>query len=98
VVIGQPVGTPLTAPGEAYAHNGACSGWNDCGDAQTCALWACQANGYAGLASYGAEGLAGQFTVVNLLLAQNLNDILFDWSPGDKSWCPLMAVTDIVCN
>ena len=98
VVIGVPQGSPLTAPGEAYAHDGMCSGWNACGNAQTCALWACQANGYADLVSYGAEGLAEQFTVVNLLLNQNTGGILFDWSPGDKSWCPLMAVTDIVCQ
>jgi len=100
VTIGLPAGTQITVEGEAYGHHGACSGWNDCGDANTCALWACLVNGFAGLVSHGREGVASEFTKVDMLRGgpTPADGVEMDWSPGDKSWCPVSVVTDIVCN
>jgi cysteine-rich repeat protein len=82
----------ITAPGEAYGHHGACSGWNGCTNAATCALWACQINGYANLVSYGASGPCTGFNNCNLFYDQH--NVQCSWG----NWCGVNGVTDIVCS
>ena len=84
-------GIKITATGEAYGHHGACGGWNGCGDAATCALWACQVNGFSTLVSYGADLPCTQFSVCNLFYDQN--NVQMNWG----NWCDVQGVTDIVC-
>jgi hypothetical protein len=100
VVVAPPAPVALTQPGEAYVHNGTCEGgWNRAGNAETLALWACQANGYTGLVSYGATGVAENFAVSHLLYDGPDHGIYFDWAHGsDARWCPLNAVSEIVCQ
>lgn len=85
-------GVTITAPGEAYGHHGACSGWNGCGDAATCALWACQVNGYANLVSYGANGPCTGFDNCHLFYSQG--SIQWNWG----NWCDVSGVSEIVCS
>ncbi|WP_437961392.1 DNRLRE domain-containing protein [Sorangium sp. So ce119] len=87
-----PEGVRITAPGEAYGHHGACEGWNGCGDAATCALWACEINGYPSVVSYGADAPCTEFDNCNLFFSRG--DI--EWSWGN--WCEVRGVTDIVCG
>jgi len=86
-----PVGVRITAPGEAYGHQGSCSGWNGCGDAATCALWACLVNGYTDVVAWGAEAPCTQFTTCNLLDGPDVVEM--DWG----NFCDVMGVTDIDC-
>lgn len=87
-------GVMITQPNYAYGHHGNCSGWNTCGNAETCALKACQANGYSSLVSYGDAKPCTEFE--NCSLFYNIDrDLSYqaDWG----NWCPVMGVTDIVC-
>ena len=86
------VGEPITGLNEAYGHHGACSGWNGCGDAATCALWACVIEGYGGVVSYGEDKPCTQFDVCHLFY--NQNQIQYNWG----NWCDVRGVTDIVCE
>jgi len=88
-------GVKITQPGYAYGHHGACSGWNTCGNAQTCALKACQANGYSNLVSYGDQRPCTQFNNCSLFYDINY-DLSYQANWGN--WCNVMGVTDIVCN
>ncbi|HPT65677.1 MAG TPA: SdrD B-like domain-containing protein, partial [Candidatus Woesebacteria bacterium] len=88
-------GIKITAPGFAYGHHGNCEGWNECGDAKTCALKACQANGYQNLVSYGAQKPCTQFA--NCSLFYNINSNL-SYQANWGNWCNVMGVTDIVCS
>lgn len=81
----------ITSPGEAYGHHGSCSGWNGCGDAATCALWACLVNGYGELVGYGASGPCTAFTSCNLL--DGPDRVQMEWG----AHCDVMGVTDIDC-
>lgn len=88
-------GVMITQPNYAYGHHGMCSGWNTCGDAATCALKACEANGYSTLVSYGDQRPCTEFD--NCSLFYNINEDLSyqaDWG----NWCGVMGVTDIVCS
>jgi len=87
-------GVKITKEGEAYGHHGACSGWNGCRDAATCALWACEVNGYSNLVSYGAQKTCPEFADCNLFNSRGSVDMTWYNRPG----CPVMGVTDIVCN
>ncbi|WP_433937448.1 DNRLRE domain-containing protein [Sorangium cellulosum] len=87
-----PEGVRITAPGEAYGHHGACEGWNGCGDAATCALWACEINGYPSVVSYGADAPCTEFDNCNLFFSRG--DIEWNWG----NWCEVRGVTDIVCG
>lgn len=82
----------ITAPGEAYGHHGACSGWNGCGDAATCAKWACEAKGYQNLVSYGEVKGCTKFNKCNLF--NSYNDVDYNWD----NHCDVLGVTDIVCS
>lgn len=96
----------ITPPGQAFGHHGACSGWNACGDAETCALWACQSQGYSALVSFGTTAPCTSFDNCNLMYCA------YDWSqcstPGNEpcagvqydwgNWCDVMGVGDIVCS
>lgn len=88
----------ITGPGEAYGHHGACSGWNSCGSAATCALWACYAKGYSTLVSHGASGPCTGFGVCHLFnspcAGPNQCSIRYNWG----NWCGVFGVTDIKCN
>ncbi len=86
------IGTKITAPGEAYGHHGNCYGWNGCGNAATCALWACEAKGYRNLVSYGAEKPCTQFGNCNLFWSRG--NVQYNW--GNR--CDVSGVTDIVCS
>jgi hypothetical protein len=83
--------TRITAPGEAYGGHGSCVGWPRCGDAATCALWACIANGYSDLVSHGHTAPCTQFTSCNLLWSPD--SVEMGWGNG----CGVMGVTDIDC-
>jgi len=85
-------GVQITAAGEAYGHHGACSGWNGCGDAATCALWACEVNGYSELVSFGEDRPCTQFDVCHLFYSRG--SIQWNWG----NWCEVAGVTDIVCR
>jgi hypothetical protein len=87
-----PEGTQITVAGEAFGHHGLCSGWNGCGNAATCALWACQIKGFSGLVSYGADKPCTQFSVCHLF--NNQFSIQYNWG----NWCDVRGVTDIVCR
>ncbi|MGV8169255.1 MAG: thrombospondin type 3 repeat-containing protein, partial [Candidatus Nanoarchaeia archaeon] len=84
--------TLITAVGEAYGHHGYCSGWNSCGDAATCAQWACEINGYATMISYGRNGPCTGFA--NCHLFYSYGDIDWDWG----NWCGVSGVSEIVCS
>lgn len=90
VVSAEPV--KITAPGEAYGHHGNCGGWNGCGSAETCALWACQINGFDTLVSYGDAKPCTEFGVCNLFNSQE--SVQCEWG----NWCQVMGVTDIWCE
>ena len=82
----------ITAPGEAYGHHGHCYGWNGCGDAATCAKWACEAKGYQNLVSYGEIKGCTKFNKCNLFHSRN--DVDYNWD----NHCDVLGVTDIVCS
>lgn len=90
---GAPVapGIRITAPGEAYGHQGDCAGWNGCGDAATCALWACMVNGYSGLVSYGTAAPCTAFDTCHLL--DGSTSVQMDWG----NFCDVMGVSEIDC-
>lgn len=88
----QPV--QITAPGEAYGHHGSCYGWNACGDAATCAQWACQANGFSTLVSYGASGSCTGFDTCSLLIDGPDGGVERNWG----NFCDVFGVTDVVCT
>jgi hypothetical protein len=88
----EPDSVRITAEGEAYGHHGDCSGWNGCGDAATCALWACEVNGYSELVSFGEDRPCTEFGVCHLFHSRG--DI--DWNWGNS--CPVQGVTDIFCS
>lgn len=85
-------GTKITKTGEAYGHHGNCGGWNGCGDAKTCAQWACEINGYTTLVSYGADKQCTQFNNCHLFYSRG--SIQWNWG----NWCEVQGVTDIVCT
>ncbi len=85
-------GTTITKEGEAYGHHGNCGGWNGCGDAKTCAQWACEINGYTTLVSYGADKQCTQFNNCHLFYSRG--SIQWNWG----NWCEVQGVTDIVCT
>ena len=88
-------GVMITQPNYAYGHHGMCEGWNDCGDAATCALKACEANGYSTLVSYGDQRPCTEFDNCSLFYDINQNlSYEADWG----NWCSVMGVTDIVCS
>jgi hypothetical protein len=82
----------ITRPGEAYGHHGDCDGWNGCGDAETCAQWACEINGYSELVSFGVNGPCTGFDVCHLFYSQG--SIQWDWG----NWCGVFGVSDIDCR
>ena len=91
----QAVPVKITNQGEAYGHHGACSGWNNCGDAETCALAACKANGFTTLVSYGEGKPCTQFGVCHLFNSiGETPDVQCNW--GNR--CEVMGVTDIWCD
>ncbi len=85
-------GVKITKDGEAYGHHGNCEGWNGCKDASTCALWACEVNGYSSLVSYGEARPCTQFN--NCHLFNYRGSVQMNWG----KWCEVMGVTDIVCS
>ncbi|WP_373048771.1 hypothetical protein [Vulgatibacter sp.] len=86
-----PEGIRITTEGEAYGHHGDCGGWNACGDAATCAEWACYVNGYSALVSYGDARPCTEFTTCNLL--DGPGSVQMGWG----NFCEVMGVTDIDC-
>jgi hypothetical protein len=82
----------ITQPGEAYGSHGSCEGWNYCEDAWTCALLACNVNGYETVVSYGNEISCTEFSNVNLFYDNGL----VDWN--SESCCGMLAISDIVCE
>lgn len=99
-------GVLITAPGEAYGHHGSCdNSWNYCDNPETCALWACELNGYTNLMSYGESRPCTQFNNCNLFADgpyedygydEYVNGHYIDWDWGN--WCDVMGVTDIRCS
>jgi hypothetical protein len=90
------VGVAITRPGEAYGHHGRCSGFNQCGDAATCALAACVDQGYTELVSYGDAKSCRQFNVCHLFYRFNSQPCNLHKNWGN--WCDVAGVTDIVCK
>ncbi len=81
----------ITPDGVGYGHHGACSGWNSCGNAETCALWACLYRGYEGLVSYGRESPCTEYQVCHLFY--NQSSLQENWG----NWCQVMGVGEIYC-
>ncbi|MCK4704223.1 MAG: hypothetical protein KAT90_01970 [Gammaproteobacteria bacterium] len=88
----DPCSVKITVEGEAYGHHGACSGWNGCGDAGTCAQWACEVNGYSEVVSWGEDKPCTQFNNCHLFYSRGSVDR--DWGNG----CSVQGVTDIACK
>jgi len=84
----------ITNDNDAYGHHGACNGWNGCGSAETCALWACQFRGFPALAGFGrtAPCNGGQFRTCHLFNRQGQLDE--NWGTS----CAVMGVSDIRCR
>mmetsp|Transcript_6717 Transcript_6717/g.11969 ORF Transcript_6717/g.11969 Transcript_6717/m.11969 type:complete len:422 (+) Transcript_6717:196-1461(+) len=111
-----PTGAPTQAPSakgvritkqrEAYGHHGACDGFNGCKDAATCALKACQKEGYSVLVSYGDDRPCPQFRNCHLFCSLPSCDLQYDWGNGcnvqggcgPHEGCNVLGVTDIVCR
>ena len=85
-------GVFITVQGEAYGHHGACQGWNGCNDPETCALWACEVNGYSNLVSHGEDKPCTEFD--NCHLFRSRGNLDRDWG----NWCDVRGVTDIKCS
>ena len=86
-------GDLISLPGEGYGCHGDCYGWNECGDAATCALWACNIKGYANLVSYGKDYPCTQLNNCHLFNG-GPGSIQWDWG----NWCGVSGVTDIYCS
>jgi len=87
-------GVLITETNDAYGNHGSCDSFNECGDAETCALWACQFRGFDGLTSYGREAPcnSGEFRICHLFRGPgNLDE---DWGTS----CGVMGVGDILCH
>lgn len=82
----------ITQNGEAYGHHGWCNGWNGCGNAQTCAQWACEIKGYRSLVSYGRNGSCRSFRVCHLFYRRG--SIQWNWG----NWCGVYGVSEIRCR
>ena len=89
-----PSAVRITVPGEAYGHHGDCTGWNACGDAATCALFACIVNGYSDLVSYGASAPCTDWDACHLL--DGVSSVQMDWGDAETT-CAVMAVSEIDC-
>jgi hypothetical protein len=74
-----------------YGHHGACGGWNGCGSARNCAVWACELRG-AGLVSHGWSGPCPNFRVCHLFYRRG--SIHWNWG----NWCNVAGVGNIVCT
>lgn len=85
-------GVLITVPGEAYGHHGDCSGWNACGNAATCAQWACEIKGYSYVSSFGVTGPCTGFN--NCHLFNSRGSIQWNWGNG----CGVSGVSEIVCD
>ena len=85
-------GVLITKQGEAYGHHGMCQGWNGCGNAETCAQWACEINGYDHVISYGDQRPCTQFGMCHLFYERG--SIQWNWG----NWCDVMGVTEIRCG
>ncbi|MFN0246791.1 MAG: choice-of-anchor D domain-containing protein [Kofleriaceae bacterium] len=85
-------GVLITPLGEAFGHHGVCSGWNGCGNAQTCAQWACAIRGQGALISFGAQRPCTQWTTCHLFY--NQTSIQNNWGNS----CGVMGVSEIVCQ
>ncbi|MEE9382970.1 MAG: putative metal-binding motif-containing protein [Nannocystaceae bacterium] len=85
----------ITADGVAYGHHGQCLGWNACGDAATCALWACSQEGYDTVASFGESRPCTQWNNCHLFYTpQPGGGIQYNWG----NWCDVMGVSEIMCS
>lgn len=99
-------GVEITAGGYAYGHHGDCQGWNQCGDAATCALWACLNEGYDVLVSYGMSapcGIDKPFTECHLMYNGPSGGVNYNWwvgwhgDPPNGGSCDVMAVGEVFC-
>ena len=102
-------GVKITSEGEAYGHHGNCEGWNQCGDAENCAQWACRVRGYSSLVSYGESRPCTQFnnchlfqhSVISAPPILSIDSSYQDNEYIDYDWgnsCNVMGVTDIICS
>ncbi|MBI4704837.1 MAG: hypothetical protein HY744_27350, partial [Deltaproteobacteria bacterium] len=84
----------LITSNDGYGHHGNCGGWNGCGNAATCAQWACEVKGYKSMCSFGKEAPcnSGQFSTCHLFYSQG--NIQWNWGTG----CAVMGVGDIKCK
>jgi septal ring factor EnvC (AmiA/AmiB activator) len=88
-------GVPITVAGEGYGHHGSCSGgWNDCGDAGTCALYACEVNGYSEVVRWGEGKPCPELDTCHLFPRRGS----VDWNVKVRDNCPVLGVTDIECK
>ena len=85
-------GVMITSGTEGYGHHGACSGWNSCGSAATCAQWACAINGYNSVVSHDGGMSCQSRSVCHLF--NNQNSIQWNWG----NWCGVLGVGQIVCQ
>lgn len=99
-------GVEITAGGFAYGHHGECTGWNQCGDAATCALWACMSEGYDTLLSFGESapcGIDNPFTECHLMFDGPAGGVNYNWwtgwhgDPPNGGSCDVMVVGQIFC-
>jgi cysteine-rich repeat protein len=81
----------------AYGHHGQCSGWNGCGNAQTCANWACQLEGRGTAVSFDVATHNCAANIPNWHLFRNQGNIHRNWT-NNCNWCPLQGVTNIMCT
>ncbi len=89
------LGILITPPGVAWGSHGACSGWNDCGTAQTCALWACQNQGYQNVVSHDGGRSCMTYSTCHLFFQPAPNSgVQFNWG----NWCGVFGVGEIRCS
>ncbi|WP_168210654.1 beta strand repeat-containing protein [Persicimonas caeni] len=87
----------ITGSTVGWGHHGSCTSFNGCGDAATCALWACQAEGFSSLYSYGRVSTceSGGFTTCHLFSSQTSVD--YNWGPWSGGGCDIPVVSEIRC-
>ena len=90
-------GVRISADDEGYGCHGACEGWNNCGNARTCANWACQLKGHGQNAvHHWNEARAGSCRNLRIchLFYYSCCRIQMNWG----NWCGVYGAPGIHCN
>ncbi len=84
--------TVALPPNDGYGNHGGCNTFNACGDARTCAHWACQYRGHGPAVSW-REGVCTRDRTCHLFRG-NPNDIQLNWPRS----CDIPVAYQIVCQ